>query len=766
MSSEASELERLTAIRYGSLFDNMREGLAHCRIVRVDGRVVDLEYLAVNAAHARLTGLEDVVGKRISAVIPGVVTSTPKMLEFLDRVVTTGTPERVEAYVAGLDRWMAISAFTPGPEHVVVLFDDVSPGKRAAATLREYEERYRALFERSYDIVYVHDMEGRFVDANAAALDLLGYDRAEIPSLTLASLIGPAQFPLAQQTIAELIATGRQKQPTHFRVRTREGRYVDLETSAAVIYRGGAPWAVQGVARDITARKQAEEALRLSEERFRTLVESMEDWVETVDRDGRVTRAPVGHDGRPGAGVTARLGETAAESLGLEAAAAHDAAHARVLAGEHVVYEWSLVRPGEVRAMQTSASALRDSRGQVVGAVRVSRDITEEKKLYEQLLLSERMSSMGMVAAGVVHEINNALAAVMANLDFGRRALGPLREGAPGLAEPLDALQDAAEAVEQARQVVRDLKVFSRAREERPGPVDVRQVLESAVRMVWNELRHRAALRRDYREAPAVMATEARLAQVFLNLLVNAAQAIPEGHADEHAITLRVGTDASGCVLVEVQDSGCGIAAEVRPRVFDGFFTTKPAGVGCGLGLSISQRIVAELGGQITVASQEGKGSTFRVTLPPATAAAPAEAARPLQTPVPAWRGRLLVVDDNPAVAHGLERVLGQFHKVTTAASGQEALAALQGDATFDIILCDVMMPEMTGIELHEELRSTAPALAERMVFLTGGAFTPGTRAALDRLPNECLDKPVDSRSLLKLVDRWLKARGREKPER
>jgi len=248
----------------------------------------------------------------------------------------------------------------------------------------------------------------------------------------------------------------------------------------------------------------------------------------------------------------------------------------------------------------------------------------ERKKMSEQLLISDRMASVGTLAAGVAHEINNPLAVLIANLEFIAQNLGPIVEtpavpgellmGLAGLREPL---RDAQEAAERVRLIVRDLKVFSRSEEEeRRGPVDVRGVLESSARMASNEIRHRARLVKEYGEVPKAQANEARLGQVFLNLLINAAQAIPEGRAEANEIGIATRSDAAGNVVVEIRDTGSGIPPEVLPRIFDPFFTTKPQGVGTGLGLHIVHNIVVNHhGGTIALTSDPGR-TEFRIGLP------------------------------------------------------------------------------------------------------------------------------------------------------
>jgi CheY-like chemotaxis protein len=241
-----------------------------------------------------------------------------------------------------------------------------------------------------------------------------------------------------------------------------------------------------------------------------------------------------------------------------------------------------------------------------------------------------------------------------------------------------------------------------------------------------------------------------------LNLLINAAQAIPEGEPALHVVRASIGMHPDGRVRVEVADDGAGIPPEVRARIFDPFFTTKPVGVGTGLGLSICHGIVAGLGGEIAVEGEPGKGTVFRVLLPAAPAAVEAEPT-PLP-PVPLRRARVLVVDDEPLVRRAVQRILSPPHEVETRANGREALAALEGEGGFDLVLCDLMMPEMSGMELHGLLAEREPALASRFVFLTGGAFTPGARDFLSRVPNARVEKPFEPAALRELVLRILAA--------
>jgi PAS domain S-box-containing protein len=393
-------------------------------------------------------------------------------------------------------------------------------------------------------------------------------------------------------------------------------------------------------------------------------------------------------------------------------------------------------------------------------------DLTERKQMQSRLLLSDRMASVGTLAAGVAHEINNPLAYVTANLGYVHEEMGRLlerwpKEGppcpslAPMVKSMCTALGEALHGADRVQTIVGDLKTFSReTRETQQDPtraVDVRKVLDSTLSLAAGEIRHRARLVKDYGEVPPVHGNDSRLGQVFLNLLVNAAQAIPaDGEADQHEIRVTTRLLSSGQVAVEVSDTGAGIAPELVGRIFDPFFTTKPTGVGTGLGLSICHNLVTAMGGEIHVHSDLGRGSTFQVLLRVATTPleqpAPEE---PRPEPPPGPRGRVLVIDDEPMLCSAVERILRPHHDVVLTTLAAEALPRLEAGERFDLILCDLMMPRMNGMDFHAALQRLRPELTGRVIFLTGGAFTPQAKSFLERVPNRRVDKPFNARALL-----------------
>jgi PAS domain S-box-containing protein len=394
--------------------------------------------------------------------------------------------------------------------------------------------------------------------------------------------------------------------------------------------------------------------------------------------------------------------------------------------------------------------------GETIGVVLMSRDITDKKRTETQLLLSDRMASVGSLAAGVAHEINNPLAAVMANLELAIRHVRKLESACPVALEIADELRDAREAGERVRQIVRDLKVFSRVEDDQRGPVDVEHVLESTLRMTWNEIRHRARLVKNYGLVPPVEANDSRLGQVFLNLIVNAAQSIPEGDARKNKVEISTSMAPDGRVVVRIADTGRGMTAETRGQLFTPFFTTKPAGVGTGLGLPICHRIVTSFGGEIAFDSELGEGTEFRVYLPVAKGPCPTVESVSSIAPAPALRRvSVLVVDDDSMSLRALQRIL-RDEDVTLASSASEALELIARRDPFDVVLCDLMMPQMSGIDFHDALRAEDPEQAKRIVFMTGGAFTPRAREFLASGALPVIEKPFDFQGLRTLIRSYL----------
>jgi|HubBroStandDraft_1064217.scaffolds.fasta_scaffold40286_2 signal transduction histidine kinase len=394
------------------------------------------------------------------------------------------------------------------------------------------------------------------------------------------------------------------------------------------------------------------------------------------------------------------------------------------------------------------------------------------RDLEVRLAQTDRLTSMGTLAAGVAHQINNPLAYVLLNLGYVTEEIQKLLgvdEGTAGenknidgrVREVLLALEHARDGAERIRDIVWSFKTFFRPERETGVILDVTRVLDAVLAMVQNEIRHRARLVKNYApEVPEVFANEARLGQMFLNLILNAVQALPEDRAISNEIRVSVKPLAPDRIVVEIEDNGVGIPSQVHGRIFEPFFSTKPVGVGTGLGLSICHGVVAALQGTLTFESEVGRGTVFRVELPTGVrTSAATQPTSPPKAPIsgaaplpPARRGRILVVDDEPIVCFSLERLLAREADVVTAPSAGQALAMIQEGARFDVLLCDLMLPGMDGPTLHEKIRALDSLQAKRMVFMTGGVFTVRAREFLDAWENKRLSKPFDVEALLALV--------------
>jgi len=375
---------------------------------------------------------------------------------------------------------------------------------------------------------------------------------------------------------------------------------------------------------------------------------------------------------------------------------------------------------------------------------------------------TERMASLGTLAAGVAHEINNPLSYVLGSLDLGLRELHGLQlllQGHPNeelehVTGAVAALDSAREGAERVRNIVRDLMDFSRASPGVGDAVDVEAILDATIRVAWNEVRHRARLIKRYAGIARVIGDEARLGQVFLNLIMNAAQAI-DGDPSVNEITISTSAD-NGRAVIEVSDTGAGIRDQDLAHIFDPFFTTKVAGAGIGLGLAICRGILISLGGEISVSSEPGRGSSFRVVLPFASEESASQRAvveaPPQEQPPPS---RILIIDDEPLLGQTLLYAFKGRHDVSICTSGREALSRLETDTSFDLVLCDLMMPDVNGAAVYTAVKRDHPEPAERFVLMTGGAFTARAREFLSQHPGAQLEKPFNIADIEKLLGQF-----------
>jgi two-component system cell cycle sensor histidine kinase/response regulator CckA len=512
-------------------------------------------------------------------------------------------------------------------------------------------------------------------------------------------------------------------------------------------------------------RHALEVQLRERERLLATTMRSIGDGVVTTDAEGRVTFVNPVAEQLTGWTVRESMGRGAATILHL--VDEDDGSNVpdpvlEVLRNQGIASVTTaalIARDGSRHAVGTTAAAVMDE-DRICGAVVVLRDMTVQRQMERQVEVADRMAALGAMAAGVAHEIDEPMTDVLANLELALHTL-------PGHAQDVrDALGAAAgarlakihNALEQARlaamrtaKTVADLGTFARKGERKLRAVDVRRPLDWALHVTNAALREAAHLVLDLGPTPPVLAEEMPLGQVFANLLLNAAQAIAPDAATPAEIRVATRTDERGDAVIEIRDTGCGMAPAILRRIFEPFFTTHQGGPGAGLGLFTCHGVIRSLGGEIRVTSEPGVGSTFAVHLPRVAAAARRGDADVRQAGVPE-RIRVLAIDDEPAVRRELQRTLSGDHAVTAVASAREALSLIRGGERYEAIFCDLMMPEMSGMEFYGVLRTQCPDQAARVIFLSGGAFTTRAAEFLRGVANEAVEKPFEPSAVRQAV--------------
>jgi PAS domain S-box-containing protein len=590
--------------------------------------------------------------------------------------------------------------------------------------------------------------EGAILTANGEACRVLGLTYDALTKRYLSDFAPDTlredgtPMPVEEYPVTQALITGQQQPPKTVGVRHKDGTVTWSVYTALPVFREAKLTGVVVTFIDITAVRAAEAKQRASEARMRSIFESAPNIIVSTDLEGRIdfiNRVVVSNSREE------VIGRHAADFVIPEGRAVVEACFRRVReTGQISSYE--LPTRGNGHRYSVHVGPIKEG-DELKGFTLVGWDISHQRELEARLVVSDRMASIGQLAAGVAHEINNPLTYVLANLHGLVRALDASNDDkARELAERA---AQAVEGAERIKSIVRDLSTFSHTSQTTPVLLDVRPMIESSIRMAHNQLRYRARVVRQLDEVPPVLANDSRLGQVFLNLLVNAAQAIPEGHVDDHAVTVRTRTDAEGNVVVEVHDTGSGVAPELIERIFDPFVTTKAQGEGTGLGLYICKNVIDSLGGTLELTSKPGD-TCFIVKLP---AAEHVVHSRPHPSAAPAApfvKRRVLVIDDEPQIRALAKEALAS-HDLTLAESGRAAIACMT-EATFDVIVCDLVMPDLTGMDVYEHAEVNAPGELSKFVFMTGGAFTERARAFIAAHGISVLDKPFSSEKLAAVV--------------
>jgi PAS domain S-box-containing protein len=591
--------------------------------------------------------------------------------------------------------------------------------------------------------------DGSITSANAEALRFLGLSFDELKQRYTSDFETETTWEdgspcLAQDyPVTRALQTG-QRQPAVLIGMRRGGGDTSwaMFTAVPLLCESGAVVGAVVTLVDVTRQRALDVALRLSEARLRAMVESLPGYALLVDLELRIrfcNRMVPGVEREQviGHSVLAFVPEADRPTFAARLRQAIESARPHTF--EITVDIW--LGGGTYRV--ALGPVLEGQR--VTALSLIAEDISAQKEMEGRLLLSERLASIGTLAAGLAHEINNPLTYVLGNLELLKLELQDRR--------PLQVLvEQINEGAERIASVVTDLMSFSYREQGQLGPVAVAEVVDRAARVAHHELQRRARFVREPFVVPDVFGSAPRVGQVLLNLLINAAQAIALGSPEHNEVRVSARVIADERVRISVCDTGRGIDRAMLSRIFDPFITNKPLGEGTGLGLYVSHNIVQALGGTIWVESQLGKGSTFHVDLPIYRGAGPSAndsvraAAQETER-----RLQLLVIDDEPSIAAFVRHALTP-HDVAIARCGRDALQALEV-RTFDAILCDLVMPDLSGVQVYEHVKALRPELATRFLFITGAALRD-LAPEVERCGVPVLHKPFSLRELRDAVQR------------
>jgi PAS domain S-box-containing protein len=618
-------------------------------------------------------------------------------------------------------------------DHLLATLDRALEKQRLARAVRDSEERYRLIHENINDAIFLADLEGRLIFSNRRGEELAGYRQEEFVGRPLLSLLTPEGARLAQFRLGG--GAGGPLLPFfECEIIRKEGSRIWVEANVTNVVKDGRVVGRLGVMRDITERRQAEQELHLQS----TALESAANAILITDREGAIIwinsafTSLTGYVAEEAIGQTPRILKS-----GRQDPSFYQDLWRTILAGQ--VWHGEIVnrrKDGSLYTEEQIITPVRDERGEISHFVGIKQDITERKRLQEQLIQSEKLGTLGQLIAGIAHELNNPLAAMVGHAQMLR-----LGQQDPKVAARAEKIVDAAL---RATRIVRNFLTVARQHRPERIAVSVNDTVTKTLELLAYQLRVsnievESALAPDL---PQIAGDPHQLQQVILNLVLNAIQAMAAARGQGK---LKVASDLSpdrSTIRLAVTDNGPGIPPEHLPRVLEPFFTTKPQGEGTGLGLAIAQGIVTDHGGIIAVESTPGQGATFSVTLP--VTAPPV--AKPAAPPAKAFPKdlRVLVVDDEAGLREMMaEALAGQGARVETAPGGREALEIL-ARVPVDVLVLDVRMPEVSGTDLWSQVSQANPALARRTVFCTGDVIGAETHALIAATGCPSVSKPFE----------------------
>jgi PAS domain S-box-containing protein len=645
---------------------------------------------------------------------------------------------------AGNVLWVEINAVLipwEGRNAALSFLTDITERKQAAEALREREERLQSIFENAEEIIHMISWDGTFLHISPSWERSTGFPVAETVGKSFVPYVHPDDAPACLEVVKKVYETGRPHKILEFRVRHASGKWIwFMNSGVAVKDAQGKPLYFMGVAVDITERKQAEEALRRSEELYSRLVTTIPDFIIQTSDDGTIVFM---NDRALELSGYTREELAGSNILTFIAPEDRDRAIKNNLLRQNSMVgtqEYDLImKDGRRISFEVNGDTLRNADGTPSGTVFLCRDITQ-RKLAEQekaqfqarLIQAQKMESIGTLAGGIAHDFNNILSSVLGYAELARM------KNEKG--DPIeDDINQVIKAGIRARDLVKQILAFSRQSEIKKDAITVAPIVKEAIKLLRASLPSTIEIRLNVTALEAtVMADPTQMHQIVMNLSTNAAHAMKdkggvltvdlnEVGLDMHSVQHYPGLEPGRYLRMSVSDTGTGIPGDIIGKIFDPFFTTKERGEGTGMGLSVVHGIIKEMGGAITVYSEPGTGTTFHILLP--LVAGRAARAEDKGTALKRGSGRILFVDDETGILESGRKILERLgYSVAVFTSPVQALEEFRKDpGAFDLVLTDLTMPKMTGLELSGLVHETRPDIP--IVLCTGfGSLIPEER--------------------------------------
>jgi PAS domain S-box-containing protein len=730
--------------------------------------------LSINRHYSSGMTVDEIIGKKIYDFI------TPdhanRMKKRFERAFQTGKPDKYEEVGPGPEglesRWYIVRLIPIEQDNQVVelmhIATDITERKKAEEALSKSETRYRLLADNVRDVIWTRDMNLRLTLVSPSIMEQQGYTVEEAMVRTPEETWPPDSLKFVQRVLAEELEIEKKEKKDLSRSRTlevevkcKDGSTIWTEAKISFLRdQNGHPTGIIGVTRDISDRKQGEEALRRSEEKFRTVLEANPDPLVVYDMEGKVIYFNPAFTRVFGWTLTERLGKKMDVFVPKEAWRETKMMIEKVQAGERFfnIETRRYNKKGGIIPVSVSGAIYKDKNGTPIGSVINLRDISHQKKLEAQLQQAQKMEAIGTMAGGIAHDFNNILASVIGYTEL---ALDGEEKGTFQYKN----LQEVLSAGNRAKDLVKQILTFSRQVDQEQKPIQIKPHIEEALKMIRASIPSTIDIEQDLQSDALIMADPTQIHQILMNLCANAAHAMEnnggrltvslmDADLDLDFISSHPNLEPGSYINLMVTDTGHGISPDVMEKIFDPFFTTKEKGKGTGLGLSVVHGLVRSSGGDMFVYSELGKGATFNIYLPVIESRFQPEEG--VERPVPTGTERILFIDDEPVIMEMGRQILESLgYNVIARNSSIEALELFKEKKdSFDLVITDMTMPHITGEKLAENLMLIRPDIP--VILCTGFSSMIDEQKALGMGIRAFVSKPVLKRELAKTIRKVL----------